>query len=61
MQDNKNEILTIDLRKKSKNELVDFLNALLNAKQIVHHKGIKTYTKKIVIFPKSKPTTSCSL
>lgn len=59
MQDNKNEILIIDLRKKSKNELVDFLNVLLNAKQIVHHKGVNTYTKKIVI--SSKPTTSCSL
>lgn len=57
MQDNKSEMLTIDLRKKSKGELVDFLNALIAAKQIVRHKGLKTYTKK---FSKPKPT-SCSL
>lgn len=60
MQDNKNEILTIDLRKKSKGELVDFLNALIAAKQIVRQKGLKTYTKKVVVLSRPKPT-SCSL
>lgn len=60
MQDNKNEILTIDLRKKSKGELVDFLNALIAAKQIVRQKGLKTYAKKVVVLSQPKPT-SCSL
>jgi hypothetical protein len=60
MQDNKNEILTIDLRKKSKGELVDFLNALIAAKQIVRQKGLKTYAKKVIVLSHPKPT-SCSL
>lgn len=46
MKDNNNEKLTIDLRSKSSTELVEFLNALLSAKQDLHRQGVKVKVKK---------------
>lgn len=46
MKDNNNEKLIIDLRRKSSSELVEFLSALLSAKQDLSKKGIKVKVKK---------------
>jgi len=48
MQDNKNEKLIVDLRKKSSSELVEFLNTLLKVKQSLHSKGISVNIKRKV-------------
>jgi len=59
MQDNKNEKLIIDLRRKSSAELVEFLNALLNVKQVLTKKGIKIKVLKKMPNKLASPTSAC--
>jgi hypothetical protein len=54
MQIHKDEKLVVDLRKKNQAELVEFLNALLNAKKILGRKGVK-----LKFFLKNKINSPC--
>lgn len=45
---NSSEKLSIDLRRKSSSDLVEFLNALLSAKQDLINKGMKIKIKRKV-------------
>jgi hypothetical protein len=59
MQDNKNEKLIIDLRRKNSSELVEFLNALLSARQVLSKKGIKIKVSKKMPNKLSPPVPAC--
>jgi hypothetical protein len=59
MQDNKNEKLIIDLRRKNSSELVEFLNALLSARQVLSKKGIKVKVLKKMPNKLSPPPPAC--